>query len=458
MAEGDKFYSIPKGTRLLVGRAWGDDNLEEKVLDRAVRCKLDVVNEIFYYRPAEQIAAYLGMRAQQEQLPRGNRAKFKVTSSLGRYGDYPNYKFVDLKFATEVAAPKKPETRKETGPTLRQRMVQGSKWKLTHPVEIQKPVQVRRQTTNTHGPKSWYIDTEYQPDYEIPAGEEVEVVSKKMSTSRPGQWLDGLYLDIKWNEKTIRFVQFSQFKNPEQVGKAEIVPIFCIRDSVTGEFFKETTWDWDRSKGGRTNQEVVMVDKLTQAKKWNRLSDVRSATLELTGYYYELPGAENLPEWMGHAAEVNYKDVPRTWEIVKIDKLTKNVVETIELLDTLDRQWRLRDLTVKYGSGVRTAYSDLEKKGKLGEFSAMLVFSIPQTQRADRRWDDEGMTDAEQAEVKACLDMFDKSDVKRGKGRNEYAIAVKDVTTAMMIKLQYSGELECHLLDLNTLAEVVQEG
>ena len=191
-------------------------------------------------------------------------------------------------------------------------------------------------------------------------------------------------------------------------------------------------------------------EKLSKAKKFNRLSDVRTHALVQSGYYDDLPSAwGDVPDWMCGSKSF---DIPDTWEIVKIDKLTKDEMDRVELIDTFKRSWRLRELTVKYGSAVRQVYSDLEKKGKLAEYSAMMYFSVKDNDKY--RYDYE-LTEEEKAGVQEMIDRFDKTDLKAHKTKTGFAIAVKDDGTAAMARLMYTGKLDCGIVNFSTMREVV---
>lgn len=444
MKDREFFAEIPKGTKILVRHPENPYTLlVEEVTKTTVRAKVTNGEKVFFREQATAVRQLMGL-PQVPQMVNGKPVGL-TTTSMVTWSD--GDKFALLSDVKETEAPKRAAP-KDTGPTIRQRLQPGSKWKLTSDIQLEVPVQVQK--SNEHGYK--WMDTEWQPGPTVATGTEFEVIGKSR-TYRHGDWDCGIVFDLKIDGKLARGVKLAWFKDcVEQVSEQEAVPVFVLRDKATGLFYENYEYVnyYDRQNGGAP---IVYTDKWSKYRKWNRLSDVRSALLGFSGYYDGLPGAENSPDWMGGPKTFN---VPQTWEIVKFDKLTKKELEVIEAMDTFNHAWRLRELTVKYGSGVRAAYKDLEKKDKLDEFTAMLVFAVPDAEKDNRRWDGEGLTAEEQAEIKDAVSNFDKADVKLGKGKFDTAIAVKDLSTATMLKLAYSGDLECHLIDLKAMQEVVQ--
>lgn len=444
---------IPRGIEILVDSNGMGKPLNKVIVAKNIRVKLNRGGLVMRHH-VDQVTEYLGAP------PIEDTGSYCVSfgDKIGSWGSYGDYKVVDMNLVKIVDAPKKAE-RKDTGPTISQLMQVGSKWKLTQDVDHYKA----RGTQQTAA-RSGYTWTEYEhvKDGTLPSGTLLTVVTK--AESKQTSYSAPLWPNTSSYEMFVRFrddatgtiydIKVAGLKEcVEQIGEAEAQPVFVIQDSLTGHYYRTPEYGPD-AEGVWRHGDLQMGEKFTQAKKWKRLSDVRSALLNMTGYYDGLPTDGSLPDWLGGPATIEYKDVPRTWTITKVDKISKKTLETIELFDTLDRAWRLRDLTVKYGSGVRSLYSELEKKNKLGEFSGMLVFTVAENKR--NKWWHEGMTTEERAEITEALRAFDSKDIKKGKGASDYAIAVKDVDAAVMIKLQYSGELKCHLVDLTTLLEVVK--
>jgi hypothetical protein len=239
----------------------------------------------------------------------------------------------------------------------------------------------------------------------------------------------------------------------DQIGEAPVVPVFYIWDKAEQKYYSNYELGaLDRITWKYAPGPIVYSDKLSKAKKFNRLNDARVHALVKTGYYDDLPVYwGEVPEWMQGS---KHFDVPDSWEIVKIDKLTKNVIERIELVDTFKRTWRLRDLTIQFGSAVRAIYSDLDKKKKLDQYTAIMVFTRYEND-GEYHWDME-LTDSEKEELKDLIDTVDKNDVKLHKSTTGFAFAVKDVGIAAMMKLSYTGKLVAKVIDITTMQEVLE--
>lgn len=333
--------------------------------------------------------------------------------------------------------------------TLRQRMVKGSKWRLTAPATVIKPGNPVVMTARNG--VTW---TEYSPvtDYELPIGTEIEVTGKtttSLSFNHPGYcWFSGVWVPIKvTGSKTPIMVEFKELnKNPEQIGEAVVEAQFVIWDTAEQKYYtghEYTGW-------GKTSP-VLYDAKLSKAKKFKRLADVRVHALIQSGYYDDLPESwGSVPEWMTGPKAF---DIPDTWEIIKLNKLTKEEIERIELVQTFKRSWKLRALTAKYNSAVRAVYSDLEKKGKLGEYSAMMMFG---RHRDNKSYWVEELSEEEKSEVNALLAQV-AGDAKICKTNTGFAAAIKDAATATMILLSYGGSLEHVVIDFTTMDEIVNQ-
>jgi hypothetical protein len=368
-----------------------------------------------------------------------NRVRMEARRKvIGYYVSWADGKYVHESVVTKAEEPvrKAPDPEKAAqpkAPTLRMRMVKGTKWKLTKDAKLVKSGGYKKA----------------EDDGVIPAGTEIEILDK-FQTYGPS-WMDGLWVPIKYPGEKSRLVQFSELnKDPEQVGEAEVIPVFYIWDTAEKKYYSGYDYDYNN----RGNQTITYTDKLSKAKSFKMLNLVRTHALIQTGYYDDLPEAwGSVPDWMQGR---KLFDVPDTWEIVKIDKLTKKEIARIELVDTFKRTWKLRALTIKFGSAVRAVYSALEKKGELDKFSAMLSFSTGRD-RDGYFYDDEIPEDEKDA-IRELLKQFDKGDIKIHKSATGFAVGAKDAMTAMMVKLAYTGSLECALIDFKTMDEVVANG
>jgi hypothetical protein len=361
---------------------------------------------------------------------------------IGYYVRWADGKYVHETLVTKADEPvrKAPDPAKANevkAPTLRMRMVKGTKWKLTKDAKLVK----------AQGYKDPIADGV------IPAGTVIEIVDK-FTTYGPS-YADGLWVPIAYPGYKQRLVLFSELnQEPEQVGEAEVIPVFYIWDTVEKKYYSGYDYaGFDKKTFTRTH-DITYSEKLSKAKSFKMLNLVRTHALIQSGYYDNLPeGWGQIPEWMQGSKVF---DIPDTWEIVKIDKLTKKEIARFELVDTFKRTWKLRALTIKYGSAVRAVYSALEKKGDLDKFSAMLSFSLGKDK--DGYFRDDEIPESEKDAIKELLTQFDKKDIKIHKSQSGFAVGAKDAMTAMMVKLAYTGDLECALIDFTTMGEVVANG
>jgi hypothetical protein len=368
---------------------------------------------------------------------------------------------VRVEDAKPVAAPVRKEA-EDTGPALRTLLVPQSKWKLTADLPLRKVKFTKVMKDNGHGRQ--YEDEEREPYVHatLPAGSELEVLQKPETidnwsySKHQLRGITGLYVQCAFTLNGKNYQHSIVYKDlvgiVEQVAAGKIESAFYIYDTAVDKYYKSDGTYYDANIRGWTTDGFEFAKKgITGARKFKRLGDVRAHVLNASGYYDGLPGAENLPDWMGGRKMF---DVPETWEIHEVDKATKQVVRKVELIDTFKRSWKLRDLTMKYGSAVRSIYSDLEKKKKLGDFSAVLLF----TKKDDdhRYYWDADLTPDEQAEIDEAISAIDKKDIKKGKGVDQRAFAIKDVTTGVMIRLTYQGSMEVALIDFQNMVEVME--
>jgi hypothetical protein len=375
------------------------------------------------------------------------------------YGNVPTYEHMQTKLVTwsthdrcallkdvimDVPEPARKAAVRSTEPTLRQRMIKGSQWKLTAPANVMKAVAVNK----PNGRGGFYRDLDAVFDYAIPAGTVVTVTGKFRTYGCCYISNNGMFVPVKVGKSQPIYVEFKELnQNPEQIGETAVEHQFVIWDKEQQKYY--TGFEYGYYDEGASSK-VGYDTKLSKAKKFKRLADVRVHCLIQSGYYYDLPESwGSVPEWMHSNKQF---DIPESWEIVKLEKLSKKEVERIELIDTFKRSWKLRALTVKYSSAVRAVYSDLEKKGKLGEYSAMMMFAKP---REDNHyWVDE-LTAEEEAEIVALMGRYNGGEVKIQKTSTGFAVAVKDAPTATMIYLTYAGSLQSVIIDFETMDEVI---
>ena len=212
---------------------------------------------------------------------------------------------------------------------------------------------------------------------------------------------------------------------------------WTLRDTLTGEWYAGVDY-YARSPR--------MTLNLAKSKKCKDIGNLKSSILSFSGYFDNLPGSDNLPEWIGGP---RIYDLPSSWEAVKINKALKIEVETQEIQCWYKRTWELRSLTMLYGSSVRTAYGKAEKKG-LENYSTMLVFS-PNIDPQD------DLSEEDIQDINSVIEDYKgkRGDLIKAKNTHNVSYVFKNKTSALMTKLSYGGDLKVTALDLHSLKEIV---
>lgn len=266
----------------------------------------------------------------------------------------------------------------------------------------------------------------------------------------------------------------ARYKQLEPIIEADSIPtvhVYVLRNKETGQFFKGTEWNEAKTKeaqkvAGLPNAvwhqasvyDAIWVEQFMKAKHFTDLGKAKSSILEMTGYYHNLPGSENLPEWMGHPASFEFTE---DYDLVKFDKLARNEVETVDIWDWYQQTLRLRELTVKYGSSVRTCYKELEKKNLLETQSGMLVFTTSETKpiHGYTTGHHEEITTQDRAEINQAITTagFKKGAFKKAEDHKSMAISFANKGAAMLFRLSYKGNLAATVIDLAEMREAVEE-
>jgi len=352
----------------------------------------------------------------------------------GLYFYWGDGKRVRFENATKGDVPA-PKADKVKVPTIRDYMIPNSKWKITGDINVN----AYRRLPN-HQLQS-YVFTTLHP------GDEITITGK----FKRGIFDNNLNVPVKVPGGTTLLIPYDELKAVvEQIGEVDMIPEYFIYDRLKQQYYSGSEYHCDAHY--KRKDILLYVDKLSKARKFKRLGDVRAHALVQSGYYDGLPGENNLPDWMRGGKAF---DIPETWEIHEINKLTKLVNKKIELLDTFNRTWSLRALTIKYGSAVRAVYSDLDKKNQLNEYSAVLVFAKRESNT--KYYDDFELTADEKSDIADAISNVDKKELKSSKSYGAHAFAIKDSSTGVMIRLTYSGNLECKVIDLQLMMEVVGE-
>lgn len=190
---------------------------------------------------------------------------------------------------------------------------------------------------------------------------------------------------------------------------------------------------------------ILFTDKLTKAMKKKRSQDTKQFLLSHSGYYDDID-----TDHIYYVFEPGGKkvDFPDDLEIQTLDKATKTVKETFKASEYLKGAFRLRPLTIKYGSSIRAVFKEMEEKGK--DFATLLMFQDT----------DEDITTYDKSkpleELKKDFkdQKFDKSTYIMKSDFRTVSFAFKNRNDALMFKLAYTGTLESRLVDSQTLDDV----
>jgi len=171
--------------------------------------------------------------------------------------------------------------------------------------------------------------------------------------------------------------------------------------------------------------------------------------MEMTGYYEGMPQAF-IPEWMNDGKGIITVDqIPDTWELVEMDKLSKKELQTIEIYSKINRIWQLRPLTMNYGSAVRNLYNELEKNNIIEQYTGILTFSLDKLVVCD---------ELTKEQTKVIDDFVKESGVKykRVKDKTSIAFAFENKRDAVQLKLSYDGNLKFAAIDLQEMKEIIE--
>ena len=403
--------------------------------------------------------------------------------------------------AKYVELAEKPEARKKQPKVnLRQQMVVKSRWKFTQDVDIiygapnpafhqyvaawdkanPRPAHthsndpVERQRVNDLYQK-WNIDRqamraaaeatigEYLPVVyrSVKAGDTFTVTDKFRTYFQPHGWSGERYtntavvlFDGETNEQGLEYGLIKDYIEPVSI---PTVKQFVLRHKTSGLYYKSYEW---AGYDTRTHK-LEYGDTFMKGKRWDNLGKAKTSILMMTGYYAGLPGADEvLPEW-GGGDQTMSKEQLEEFELVEFDKLSRTEVGVVsDFEEWFKRSWELRELTVKYGSSVRTTYKALEKANLLDSQKGMVVFTETDEAKLDEvgyHGDKTAINDVEKALIEQAIASMNvhKNSFKKAVDFKSMAVSFANKGAALMFKLSYTGSLKVTVLDLETLKEAV---
>lgn len=403
---------------------------------------------------------------------------------------------------------------KITMPNKRQLMVSGSKWKVTQDVTIQydirnpafdvvldawekanpRPPQLQYWQKSSSGShtvqisytpaeekawrdadeawrKSWLAAKKAQDaitpeiikaDYvEFKAGDILEVDGKFLTYWRSTRLpIVGSFSNIvvlkRASDNSSHGVEYKQISDFIEADSIPMVKVFVLRHKTSGQYFK--SYDWEESRGtGEFTQ--ATADTFMKGKKWDNLGKAKTSILMMSGYYEGLPGAdESLPEWGG--GQSMSREQLEEYDLVEFNKLDRQEIGLAEgFHEWFKRSWELRELTVRYGSSVRTTYKALEKANLLDSQKGMIVFTVTNEEALDKvgYWGDKtALTDEDKAEIELATASMKKGTFKKAIDAKSMAVSFPNKAAAMIFKLSYNGNLKVSVIDLEDMKEAVE--
>lgn len=322
---------------------------------------------------------------------------------------------------------------------------------------------------------------EYRPVLyrSIKAGEIFTVDGKFSSYFHP----HGLYGQKYGNTAIVVFdgetgtvgLEYSMIKDFIEAESIPVVKAYVLRHRESGRYYLTSYPDEAKSEANRqaiiaTGVQVKKYERVTlyspeladtfmKGKKWDNLGKAKTSILMMTGYYEGLPGAdEALPEWHGGGASMTREELEE-FDLVEFNKLDRSEVGVVADFKTwFKRAWELRELTVRYGSSVRTTYKALEKANLLDSQKGMIVFTVMDEAKLDNvgYWGDKtALTDEDKKEIELATASMTKGTFKKAVDHKSMAVSFPNKGAAMMFKLSYNGSLKISVLDLEEMKEAV---
>lgn len=336
--------------------------------------------------------------------------------------------------------------------TLRQQLAKGSKWTVKSDFTAENHLGAQfNWVPDPDRPGRQMIVQTHKHMTEFKAGEQFIVTDK--TTTYPPHWNydnKGVYVPIKLEGRGEGSFLLADLKEHIEIKEAVEQLIFVFYSPSLGYIVK-VPW---HSYGDGAEKEIkeaektggiLYTDKLSKAMKKKRLQDTKMFLLNHSGYYDGIDTSDVYYVFEPGGVKVDYPD---DLEIHTIDKATKTVKDTYLAADYLKEAFRLRPLTLKYGSPIRSVFKDMEEK-KL-DFKTLLMFQDPNPD----------IYSAEPSKLITSL----KDDLKSMKlDRKAYimksdyrtvAIGFADRGQALMFKLRQVGGLQSKMVDAETLDEV----
>ena len=254
------------------------------------------------------------------------------------------------------------------------------------------------------------------------------------------------------------------YKQIADIVAEEEIPVqktFVIRNKDTGKFFAYSSRKYDyRTRTYADEFTVDVTDNFMGGKQFADIGKAKTGILLMTGYFKGLPGADSLPEWMNADEEASF-EMLEAYELVEFDKLARQELATHDLWAWYQQTWKLRELTMKYGSSVRRVYGELERKNLLDTQNGMVVFTVTDEDKLDNvgYWGNRSaLSEADKEEIEKAIASANlkKNSYRKASDHKSVAVSFANKSAALMFKLAYTGDLKLSILDLKEMTEVVE--
>ncbi len=278
---------------------------------------------------------------------------------------------------------------------------------------------------------------------------EIITITDKSSTSHPRSYDSGVFYPITVEGKTGRGIFSFKDLSPNIDLHEEVLQLIWVFYSPSLGYIEKIPYskyhDGDSFDAAQKTGGILFNSKITKAMKKKRSQDTKQFLLSHSGYYDDIDTGHIYYVFEPGGRKV---DFPDDLVIQELNKITKEVRSESKASDYLKEAFRLRPLTLKYGSAIRGVFKDMEEKGE--NYTTLLMFQ--DTDENVGQYDKSKPVEELKAEFKASKPAkgtyIMKSDFR------SVAFAFKNRNDAVMFRLSYSGDLPSQLVDAETLAEV----
>jgi hypothetical protein len=330
--------------------------------------------------------------------------------------------------------------------SLRQQLTIGSIWKFTERTEL-KNIKINPEIV-----ASWQAsikpDVSDASNRALTVQEIIAIADKNqlftvVAKHKTSTFENKLISSICLNQQTIEVMTDCLRNKIEKVSSPEDL-FYCIYDPVSDQYFKKTSHNC---------LNYVLTPRVSSARKYAKLSQVKAAILSFTGYHEGMPTEFGVPDWLSGP---KLFDLPESWQVLRLEDQSLDVTETVDIQAWYRQTWRLREIAKKYGASVKKIFDLIENDDSSIKFTGLLVF---QRSREMYSWNDSiALNPKDKKDIDNAMDSasLDKEDYIRTIDKKSVVYAFKQPQMALIVKMAYIGKFKVVALDLNMLKEVVK--